>query len=230
MPRLTRAESVLRTRAALLGAAEEVFADKGFAEATLDDIADRAGFSRGAVYANFANKTELFLALLDDWLQTEIDSRPRLNDSSHTAQQDIDALAGHGGNRFADSKRFLLLIEFRLYALRHPEVAERLRDYDRASTDWFAAVIEQVAAASQIPLPAPVRQIALLVLALEHGIATLAHTDPDRVPHEAFLDSLTLLNRALSALARVDPPTGILGWGNPPVYEADQANEDAPNG
>ncbi|MEU4812902.1 TetR family transcriptional regulator [Nocardia fluminea] len=208
MPRLSRAESVLRTRAALLTAAEEVFADKGFAEATLDDIAERAGFSRGAVYANFANKTELFLALLDDWLQLEIDSRLRLNDPSHTPQQDIDALAGHGGNRFADSKRFLLLIEFRLYALRHPEVAQRLRDYDRASTDWFAAVIEEVAVASQIPLPAPVRQIALLVLALEHGIATLAHTDPERVPHEAFLDSLTLLNRALTALAQTDTSHG----------------------
>ncbi|MFJ2668202.1 TetR/AcrR family transcriptional regulator [Nocardia fluminea] len=208
MPRLSRAESVLRTRAALLTAAEEVFADKGFADATLDDIADRAGFSRGAVYANFANKTELFLALLDDWLQLEIDSRLRLNDPSHTPQQDIDALAGHGGNRFADSKRFLLLIEFRLYALRHPEVAHRLRDYDRASTDWFAAVIEEVAVAAEIHLPAPVHQIALLVLALEHGIATLAHTDPERVPHEAFLDSLTLLNRALTALAQTDTPHG----------------------
>ncbi|MFD8098346.1 TetR/AcrR family transcriptional regulator [Nocardia fluminea] len=215
MPRLSRAESVLRTRAALLTAAEEVFADKGFAEATLDDIADRAGFSRGAVYANFANKTELFLALLDDWLQLEVDSRLRLNDPSHTPQQDIDALAGHGGNRFADSKRFLLLIEFRLYALRHPEVAQRLRDYDRASTDWFAAVIEEVAAASEIPLPAPVHQIALLVLALEHGIATLAHTDPERVPHEAFLDSLTLLNRALTALAQTDTPQAMERWPEP---------------
>ncbi|MEU4318403.1 TetR family transcriptional regulator [Nocardia fluminea] len=215
MPRLSRAESVLRTRTALLTAAEEVFADKGFAEATLDDIADRAGFSRGAVYANFANKTELFLALLDDWLQLEIDSRLRLNDPSHTPQQDIDALAGHGGNRFADSKRFLLLIEFRLYALRHPEVAQHLRDYDRASTDWFAAVIEEVAAASEIPLPAPVHQIALLVLALEHGIATLAHTDPERVPHEAFLDSLTLLNRALTALAQTDTPQAMERWPEP---------------
>lgn len=201
LPRLTRAESALRTRAALLSAAEEVFADKGFAEATLDDIADRAGFSRGAVYANFANKTELFLALLDGWLQREIDDRLHRSDPARTPQQDIDALTGHGGNRFADRKRFLLLIEFRLYALRHPEVAECLRDYDRASTEWFASVIEQVATASGIALPAPAEQIALLVLAMEHGIATLAHTDPERVPHEAFLDSLTLLNRALSALA-----------------------------
>ncbi|MGW0634979.1 TetR family transcriptional regulator [Nocardia salmonicida] len=60
MSRLTRAESMQRTRAALLRVAEEVFADKGFADATLDDIADRAGLSRGVVYANFANRTELF--------------------------------------------------------------------------------------------------------------------------------------------------------------------------
>ncbi|WP_410874572.1 TetR/AcrR family transcriptional regulator [Nocardia sp. A7] len=201
MPRLTRAESVQRTRAALLSAAEEVFADKGFGDAALDDIAERAGFSRGAVYANFANKTELFLALLDDWLQREIDSGTRLTDPANTAQQDIDALEGEGGNRFSDRKRFLLLIEFRLYALRHPEVAQRLRDYDQASMNWFGSVVEQVADVSGIRLPAPTGQIALLVLALEHGIATLAHTDPEHVPHEAFLDALTLLNRSLTALA-----------------------------
>lgn len=204
LPRLTRAESVQRTRAALLSAAEDVFADKGFADAALDDIAERTGFSRGAVYANFANKTDLFLALLDNWLQREIDNGTRLTDSDNTPQQDIDALDGQGGNRFADRKRFLLLIEFRLYALRHPEVADRLRDYDRATMDWFGSTVERVAEASGIRLPAPTEQIALLVLAVEHGIATLAHTDPERIPHDSFLDALTLLNRSLTAMAAAE--------------------------
>ena len=61
--RLTPEKRRELTRAHLLAAAAEVFAERGFQRATLDQIADAAGFSKGAVYSNFASKDELFLAL-----------------------------------------------------------------------------------------------------------------------------------------------------------------------
>ena len=63
--RLTRSEQQRRTRERLLAAAAEVFAEHGFGGASLDAIAHRAGYTRGAVYSNFADKTELLLALFD---------------------------------------------------------------------------------------------------------------------------------------------------------------------
>ncbi|MDQ3789200.1 MAG: TetR/AcrR family transcriptional regulator, partial [Actinomycetota bacterium] len=66
--RLSRTESVALTRARLLDAAEEVFAEHGFGRTTLEQIAERAGYTRGAVYANFTSKDDLFLAVLDRWL------------------------------------------------------------------------------------------------------------------------------------------------------------------
>src|SRR5690349_22524319 len=63
--RLTQAEKREATREEIVNAASRVFADRGYHGASLDAIAEEAGFSRGAVYYNFADKEELFLELLD---------------------------------------------------------------------------------------------------------------------------------------------------------------------
>jgi AcrR family transcriptional regulator len=65
-PRLTRAEQQQRTRAALLDAAEHVFVDRGLQGASVEAITERAGYTRGAFYSNFASKEELFAELLQD--------------------------------------------------------------------------------------------------------------------------------------------------------------------
>ena len=65
-PRLSRAEQNDRNRALLLAAARRVFLERGYFAATLDQIADEAGFSKGAVYSRFASKADMFLALLED--------------------------------------------------------------------------------------------------------------------------------------------------------------------
>lgn len=63
--RWTRERRLEHTRGLLLEAAEEVFAEKGFAAATLDDIAHAAGYTKGAIYKHFATKEELFLGVND---------------------------------------------------------------------------------------------------------------------------------------------------------------------
>lgn len=63
--RLSRDESREATRHAVLDAAERLFIERGYRGASLDEIAEAAGFSKGAVYSNFESKGDLFLALLD---------------------------------------------------------------------------------------------------------------------------------------------------------------------
>ena len=187
--RLSRTESVARTRARLLDAAEEVFAEHGFGATTLERIAERAGYTRGAVYANFASKDDLFLAVLDRWLDEDIEHGGRINAESPSVHDAFDRLRELAGNRFADRTRFLLLTEFRLYALRNPEVAPRLAEYERRGIAWYAEAIRARAA----DLPVPAERLAAIVLAMENGIATLAHVAPDAVRHEAFIDALEML-------------------------------------
>jgi AcrR family transcriptional regulator len=65
MKRLTRAEQAARNRALVLDAARRVFLARGYHGATLEQIADEAGFSKGVVYSQFESKADLFLALLE---------------------------------------------------------------------------------------------------------------------------------------------------------------------
>ena len=187
--RLSRTESVAQTRTRLLDAAEEVFAEHGFGATTLERIAERAGYTRGAVYANFASKDDLFLAVLDRWLDEDISRGGRINEESPSVGDALARLRELDGNRFADRGRFLLLTEFRLYALRNPAVAPRLAEYERRCLAWYADVIR-----SWLPdPPVPAERLAAIVLAMENGIATLAHVAPDAVRHDAFIDALEML-------------------------------------
>lgn len=188
--RLSRTESVARTRARLLDAAEEVFAERGFGGTTLEQIAERAGYTRGAVYANFASKDDLFLAVLDRWLDADIAHGGEINEESPSVRDALGRLRELDGNRFADRTRFMLLSEFRLYALRNPAVAPRLATYERRCVDWYADVIRSWGG----DLPMPAERLAAIVLAMENGVATLAHLVPDTVRHDAFIDALEMLS------------------------------------
>lgn len=114
----TRADG---TRAKLLAAARTLFAERGYEGASLGDISAEAGFTKGAVYANFSSKEDVLLAVAADltaqdarWLDAQAD-RP------------ADALA-----EFADTdeprESRLLAIEIMLYAARHPDVREEFAD------------------------------------------------------------------------------------------------------
>ena len=93
MTRLSREESQAETRARLIAAARKHFLRDGYSNASLDRIAEEAGFSKGAVYSNFASKGEVFLAVLEAHSQASvppllsaIEESPRLADA-------IDAIA-----------------------------------------------------------------------------------------------------------------------------------------
>lgn len=202
MARMTRAESAARTRELLLTAAEEVFAEQGFAAASVDGIAERAGFSRGAVYANFNGKEELFLAVFERQLERQMDEGWQLQ-SSGSPEVALGKLRALGeGTRYADRQRFLLLTEFRLYALRTPQVRDRFAELERRLLDWYAKVIADTAARAGLRLPIPVEQLALMLLSMENGIAMFAHLDPENVSHDAFIDAIAALAQFLSQPAR----------------------------
>ena len=67
-----RSERRARTRAQLLSAAARVYARRGFDGATLDEVAEEAGFTKGAVYDHFGSKENLLFALLDEHLSAQI--------------------------------------------------------------------------------------------------------------------------------------------------------------
>src|SRR6266581_7157865 len=96
--RLTRAQSRQRTREALVSAAMGVFARSGYAGASVDAIATQAGYTVGALYANFGTKEELFLAVFERHCADELAALRGLSASAGSVAELLAAVTG----RFAD--------------------------------------------------------------------------------------------------------------------------------
>jgi AcrR family transcriptional regulator len=126
-PRSRQKERAEATRRKLLAAAETIFARDGFEAARLEDIAAEAGYTRGAFYANFKSKEDIFFALLDSWIAERMAEVYALIEKYDTPRKRLDALRDMYAE-FAQNRRLALLsLEFKLYAIRHPRAQARLR-------------------------------------------------------------------------------------------------------
>lgn len=119
------------TRGKLLEAAERIFAREGFEAARLEDIAASAGYTRGAFYANFSSKEDIFFALLEQWIGGRIEQINSLLRRHDRAAKRVRALREHYAQLAKDRSLALLSLEFKLFAIRHPEAHERLRARQR---------------------------------------------------------------------------------------------------
>jgi len=167
-----------QTRDALVDAAAEVFARRGFEGASLDEIAETAGFTRGAIYKNFGGKEDLFFAVHDRLNEREVRQFASLRhdgtvDFAGTVKLWRDAL-----DRNRDHT--LLAAEFRLYALRHPELHDKVAANFHATVEMVAAFIdEQVAVGAAAPLGLPATDLAGIFLTVTDGFSDAAPFDPD---------------------------------------------------
>ncbi|GAB93897.1 TetR/AcrR family transcriptional regulator [Gordonia rhizosphera] len=117
------------TRTLLLDAAEDVFAEKGFAPATLDDIARAAGYTKGAIYKHFSTKEDLFLAVSDRYWRGYFDDfAEAVMAAPQVGAQERDAIAERWLRLSRDRgvERAALGHEFTLYLLRNPDARERV--------------------------------------------------------------------------------------------------------
>ena len=184
--RLTPERRRQLTREALVAAAAEVFTAKGFHAASLDEIADAAGFTRGAIYSNFGSKEELLFAVYD-----------RLDDLTLAGMADAMDERG-GGDPVGDAtaaaqvwSRLLgrsqdviaLSLELRLYALRNPEARERLVKLEQQATDKLASFIEDTFARQGMQLRTPAKELAELGRAGVNGLEEAAAVDENNAAH-----------------------------------------------
>jgi AcrR family transcriptional regulator len=115
------------TRDLLLRAAEQIFAHRGYEKAQLEEIAQASGFSKGALYAHFKSKEELFLALAKT-KAAGYQAKLRLSlDSAPTREAKIAAFRSFYVNLVKEKEWALIILEAKLFVTRHPEIKERLR-------------------------------------------------------------------------------------------------------
>lgn len=127
--RWTRERRLERTRSLLLDAAEDVFAEKGFTAAALDDIADSAGYTKGAIYKHFETKEDLFLAVSDRYWRRYFDTFAEvMSTAQHIGTRELDEIAERWRQLNLDrgAEHAALGLEFTLYLHRNPDARERV--------------------------------------------------------------------------------------------------------
>jgi AcrR family transcriptional regulator len=178
MNRLSRAEQNERNRALVLEAARRVFLARGYHAATLDEIADEAGFSRGVVQSRFGNKADLFLAVLEEQITERAAQNARLAEGLAGAEG-MRVLREHAARRNRAERDWgLLLIEFRVHAARDPGLSRRYAAVHARTRQALAGVITEVYQRAGQPPPFPPDQTAQMILTVEAGIRLEQAADP----------------------------------------------------
>ena len=176
---LSRKEKQAQTRSALLRSAAKLICRKGITEASVDDISTDAGYTKGAFYANFKSKEEMFLVMLDQAYAEEL---ARL-ESSLPGEEPVEEVRASAEDfiRFvrADPEWPRLYFEFVVYAARNPGFREELATRNRAMRERIAEVIRNWTADFAGEPPFPYEDIATMIFCIADGFLIQQLVEPD---------------------------------------------------
>jgi len=191
-----------QTRDFLLRAAAQVFSARGFHGASLDEVAAVAGFTKGAVYSNFKNKEDLFLALLESIFDEELATvratlepggppEAHLSDFVRYIQDQYEAQGDDWINWV------VLREEFLVYAMRNAAARQKLAEFHALDAAAVAEIIEAERKRHNIDAQEPALHAARFVIAFMNGLSVMRALDPDAVDHEFLESVMTFIARAL---------------------------------
>jgi AcrR family transcriptional regulator len=158
------------TRRKLLQSAERLFARDGFEAARLEDIAAEAGYTRGAFYANFQSKEDLFFALLEQWVAQRIEEVNALLRRHQGAAQRLRALREYYVQNARDRQLALLSLEFKLFTLRHTEAAVRFRARRQGLRSCGSELLQRLSKSLGRSLPVSSSATATALGAFSHSL------------------------------------------------------------
>jgi len=179
-----------RTRAKLLEAARSLIREKGYEHTTLDAIAERAGMTTGAIYGNFKNRDELFLALGQTyWAPIKPNVRARA-----TFPEIMRALADATLAAIPDrSAAAVGRLTGLAYTLTHEELRSRVTEFTAQSyalgEQWLLSVTKEE------DLPMPADQLVRVIHALTEGLVFQRLLTPELIPDEIFLAAFAALGK-----------------------------------
>jgi len=195
-PRLTRVEQSQRNRDLVLAAARRMFLARGYHGASLEQIADEAGFSKGVVYSQFESKADLFLALLEQRIEERAEENARFVEELAASDglgldQGLLALAEHVSRRDrTDAEWGLLVIEFRVHAARNPELNHRYSEVHERTVAGVARVVARIYDRAGEALPLPAKELARMLLTVGAGARLEQATNTEVVPNALVAELL----------------------------------------
>lgn len=186
-------------RQEILEAAAEVFVARGFHGASVDEVANEAGYSKGAIYWHFEGKADLFLALIEERVDGPTREMVKLLESAPASQD----LAPEASRRFAEllsqQREWLVLDhEYWLRAVRDPDLGNRFAESRRKLRGALGkALAARVKVLGPHQFVGDPEHVASAIMALNTGFAQQALLDPQAIPAELFGDTILLIYKGL---------------------------------
>jgi AcrR family transcriptional regulator len=170
--RLLRAERKERTKSELVGAARTVFLRRGFHAASLDEIAEEAGYTKGAVYSNFDGKDDLFLAAFEEHFRRRAQMYAEVIFDQENIEDSYRLVARvwREGNE-AEPEWARLLTEFLIHASRDEALRTRVLEVREQGLERIAAMVDALAAQHGVEFTLPTIEVARSSGALNRGLA-----------------------------------------------------------
>jgi AcrR family transcriptional regulator len=182
--RLSRVEQTEQNRERVLAAARRVFMARGFHTATLEQIADEAGFSKGAIYSQFASKADVFLTLLERRIEERAKRQAHFAGQLAGIEEFAVLHAEMARISRSDPAWRLLVIEFRVYAARDKALARRYAELHRRTIEGVASLVGLLYERSGVAPPASLEVLAANLLAHDNGIGLEEAADVAFRPEE----------------------------------------------
>jgi AcrR family transcriptional regulator len=183
--RLTRSERQARTREELVDAAERLFTRNGFHATSVDAVADEAGYTKGAVYSNFASKEDLFFAVYERRTEAAAAVVRRALESASDPAAGVEAVArAFIDRRTRDDGWLAVFFEFWAHVLRHPDLRRRFAAIHGQGPVPMIAASEQVFRDRGTDPPPTLRRDISAQWAMQLGLQIERLTRPDVVDAE----------------------------------------------
>jgi AcrR family transcriptional regulator len=187
------------TRQRLFEAAAAAFAEHGIGGASVEAITAAGGLTRGAFYSNFADKDELITAMLADHIEQTVRRNLELLARHRDPDSFVAALAAADRTEQDPLGRSPLLhLELVLYAARAAERRPELAEFLHARRRLVVDIVEGTELTRNLGADIGPDQLAAMLLAMEDGFRLHRLIDPDGTPADSFVQSLGVLQRALS--------------------------------
>ncbi|MFC5183207.1 TetR/AcrR family transcriptional regulator [Actinomadura harenae] len=189
----TRAERQARTRELLVATARRLFLRDGYHATTLDRVAEAAGFSKGAVYSNFATKDELCQTVIDEVRAEQVGAVVEAIGGEGSPADRLAVFDAWAERTIGDPGWTLLEAEFAIHATRRdPALRARVAEGGRHWVRALAGLVEEEARRRGTVLPLPPEELAEALLSLGIGLGLRRAVDPGLSPH-ALTDVIRLV-------------------------------------
>jgi AcrR family transcriptional regulator len=207
---MSRVEKQERTRGALLRAASKLFCRHGLEGTSIDEVTETAGYTKGAFYANFKSKEELFLVMLDEKFSHEIERIDRSLAGTDDPDQEARAAATDFIHSASDDEWPRLYFQFAAYAARNEEFRQELATRQRAMRERVVKVYERWIKEYGADPPLPVADIAAMTYFMADGFLVDRLIEPE-LSEDLYPAMLAVFLKGLEAMA--------MGW-EPSLEEA----------